>query len=153
MWYTIGMKARSLAGGLAGLLLAAGCATTPESRIRARPELFASFPAETQERIRAGGVAIGFTEDMVRMALGEPDQVLRRETAGGTATIWSYTDSRPVTRYDYIPVTSAARDSRGRLRTYPDWVMADRTIWLDVERLRVEFKDGRVTAMESALPR
>lgn len=150
------MKARfaaGMAGWLAGLLLTAGCATTPASRIRAQPELFASFPAETQEQIRAGRVAIGYTEDMVRMALGAPDRVFRREAASGATIVWSYSDSLPITRYDYVPITHTAHDSRGRLQTYPNWMMVDRTVWHEIERMRLDFRDGRVVAIETETPR
>jgi len=66
-----------------------GCAT-PESRIRKNPELFASFPAEQQDLIKQGKIAVGFDMDAVRLALGAPDRVRERTTNDGTSQIWSY---------------------------------------------------------------
>ena len=70
---------------------AVGC-STPESRIRENPGLFATFPAGVQERVRRGRVAVGFPRPAVRMALGEPDRVFTRTEAGGVVKeVWSYT--------------------------------------------------------------
>jgi len=67
----------------------AGCAT-PASRIKKNPELFASYPAEQQDLIKQGKVAIGFDMDAVRLALGAPDRVRTRTNNDGTSQIWSY---------------------------------------------------------------
>lgn len=72
---------------LLGLL--GGCAT-PESRIRQNPEFFASLPPPAQELIRRGQVDIGFTPDMIRLALGEPDTLTIRTNADGRSEVWHY---------------------------------------------------------------
>ncbi len=77
------------AGLLAGLLLVAGCAT-PEARIQRNPELFSSLSAEDQQTIKEGRVAIGFTPEMTRLALGDPDRVMTRTDASGTSEVWRY---------------------------------------------------------------
>lgn len=46
--------------------------------------------AETQEKIRAGEVAIGFTSEQVTLAKGKPDLVGRRTTASGESEVWTY---------------------------------------------------------------
>jgi len=51
----------------------AGCATTPEDRIAAHRADFASWPAEVQSMVRAGQAGIGFTQEQVLVALGEPE--------------------------------------------------------------------------------
>lgn len=68
----------------------AGCAT-PESRIRANTELFDQLAPEQQQLIREGRVALGFTPDMVRLAVGEPDRRWARTDADGKSEVWSYT--------------------------------------------------------------
>jgi hypothetical protein len=76
-----------------GVLLAlslGGCAT-PEARISRNPELFAALSASDQQTIREGRAAIGFTPDMVRLALGDPDRMAVRTDASGTTEIWRYT--------------------------------------------------------------
>lgn len=71
-------------------LLAAACAG-PEYRIKREPRVFASFPAEAQEKVRAGHVDIGFTPEMVRLAIGPPDRKYKRRTSQGDEEVWAYT--------------------------------------------------------------
>ncbi len=66
-----------------------GCAT-PAARIKKNPELFASYPAEQQDLIKQGKIAVGFDMDAVRLALGAPDRVRTHTTNDGTGQIWSY---------------------------------------------------------------
>lgn len=70
-------------------LVAAGC-SSPQARIKHNPELFASIPAPDQELIKQGRIALGFTPDMVKLALGEPDAVARRIDKAGASEIWRY---------------------------------------------------------------
>jgi hypothetical protein len=77
----------------AALLL--GCASTPDSRIAESQELFDTYSAEVQARLRAGTVAVGDTEDMVYMALGDPDETSLAVEDDGETRMWGYTKSRP----------------------------------------------------------
>ena len=72
------------------LLTLAGCATTPADRIAQHQTVFNAWPAEVQAKIRAGQVAVGFTEEQVRMALGDPERVITRTTAQGVSLVWAY---------------------------------------------------------------
>ena len=80
-----------------GLLLVAllSACSTPQSRIDSNRAVFDKFPAEVQEKIRAGRVDIGFTPEMVRLALGEPARQLTSKTEAGVAEVWIYTDDKP----------------------------------------------------------
>lgn len=82
-------KGASVAVLLAVLGLA-GC-TTPEARIKQNPELFAQLSPTDQETIKQGRVALGFTPEMVKLALGDPDRVTTRTDASGTSEVWRYT--------------------------------------------------------------
>lgn len=73
-----------------GLLLVAGCAT-PEARIKRNPDAFNQLSPGDQQLIREGKVALGFTPEMVKLALGDPDRVFLRTDAAGTSESWSYT--------------------------------------------------------------
>jgi hypothetical protein len=89
------MKRIRLKSGIipALLLLAAGfvgCAT-PEARINKNPELFASLSASDQQTIKEGRVMLGFTPEMVKLALGDPDRVSTKTDASGTSEVWRYT--------------------------------------------------------------
>lgn len=84
------MKNRILALSLAlAALVIAGC-SSPATRIKYNQELFATIPAPEQELIKQGRVALGFTPDMVKLALGEPDLVARRIDKNGTSETWRY---------------------------------------------------------------
>lgn len=134
-----------MAIGVAMLLL--GC-STPESRIKKNPELFASFPADAQETIRRGEVAIGFTTEMVAMALGKPDRIYSRETAGLLLEVWAYTSSYTTTDRERIRVDVKTRDHRGRAVSSSQWVYVDVPKDTEYDRVRIEFSDGKVMAID-----
>ncbi len=85
---------RSLASVVLASLLVAGCAT-PQGRIEKNQSYFDTLSSDAQTKIRAGKVDIGFTRQMVKLALGEPDNVYTRKTEKGTAEIWAYRDKSP----------------------------------------------------------
>jgi outer membrane protein assembly factor BamE (lipoprotein component of BamABCDE complex) len=83
------LKALYIVAAAAALALSFGC-STPETRIRRNPELFAQLSPEQQELIRRGQVAVGFNAEMVRLALGEPDRYTTRSDQDGTSEVWHY---------------------------------------------------------------
>jgi hypothetical protein len=135
------------AAGFVALLLAAGCAT-PERRIAANPALFASFPPSAQQLIRQGRIDIGFSPDMVRMALGGPSRLRERVTAEGRTEVWVYTDI--FYRSEFAPVQTYywTRTRRGHPRLVSDYAWVDVQQRHERELLCVEFRDGKVAAME-----
>ncbi len=60
---------------VAAVLLAAGCVSTQSARIQEKSAVFASLTPRQQQLIKAGRVKVGFTTDMVYLALGKPAQV------------------------------------------------------------------------------
>jgi hypothetical protein len=129
------------------LLLAAGCAT-PAYRIKKNPDLFAAFPPAVQETVRAGRVEVGYTPDMVYIALGRPSRIYARETEAGRTLIWSYAARYRTSSWRPVETLQVYRDSKGRRRTTTD------TTWVDVgrsteyEAVRIEFADNKVKAIE-----
>jgi len=144
------MKSLWPATATALLVFATGCAT-PASRIRRNPDLFASFPAPAQEQIRQGRIDLEFTPDMVRMALGSPDRTYRRTTQTGETLVWAYVAYEIDHRAGNLPHTVVeVRDTRGRTVSRR---IIDNSPWSrerdrEYEALRVEFQDGKVTAIE-----
>lgn len=80
--------------GLLALLVTA-CSTVG-SRIGDQQARFDGYPAAVQQQIRAGQVNVGFTPDMVRMALGKPDDTYIRTTSQGQAEVWGYRNDSPL---------------------------------------------------------
>jgi len=76
-------------------LLTLACASTPESRIDENRSLFDSYPAEVKANIRQGRVDLGYDEGMVRMALGNPDEVFTDTDEYGDTLMWGYVRSTP----------------------------------------------------------
>jgi hypothetical protein len=124
-------------------LLLAGC-SSPSSRIAANREAFATYPAEVQAKIRAGEVAVGFTPEQAKMALGKPDRVYTRTTDTGVSTIWVYRETSAGFGFGlgvagYSGVSSSVGAGAG-VETGSGGAVDD--------RLRVVFTAGRVTAIE-----
>lgn len=129
-------------GGLAAAALIAGCAHTPDSRIQQNAEVFETFPAEVQETIRRGEVEVGYTPEMVYLALGEPDRKVTRRTADEVREIWFY-QGRFLTT-DTIRVN----DQFGRFRPVRPTLYLDRTVEHIYTRARMEFVDGELVSVE-----
>jgi len=130
----------------------AGC-STPASRIRANPGLFATFAPADQELVRKGEIALGFTPDMVRLALGKPDITSQRITSSGTTETWRYQNydhqsAEYTSAYFYSSWGRSFYRSRGRFwgggwdLPYSNWGPPL------TDYLRVTFTDGRVTEIE-----
>jgi hypothetical protein len=75
---------------LSATLLLAAC-STPASRIKNDRAAFDAAPPAIQEKLRAGQVDVGMTPEQARIALGKPDRVLTRRSAGGKEQeVWLY---------------------------------------------------------------
>jgi hypothetical protein len=128
---------------LAALCLA-GC-STPESRIRQNPEVFARLTPAQQDLIRKGQIGIGFDQEMVQLALGEPDQVRTRTDASGVSEIWSYTtyegtDGMILYRGWYHRYYYRGDPLYPYYLSYP--------YRREREHFRVTFRDGKVVSIE-----
>ncbi len=129
-------------GCLVGLSLLVGC-STPQTRIRSNPELFNSLPPGDQELIKQGKVAVGFTGEMVKLAVGEPDRIYTRTDASGRNEVWVYTSysSRGGVMVYYRGFYH--RRHPGMYAYFADY--NDREV---LERYKVSFKDGVVSSIE-----
>ena len=123
---------------VAAVCAALGACSTPSSRIAKDPARFQSYPQQAQTSIRAGKAEVGFTQDMVRMALGAPDRVYRRTTAQGESIVWAYTQRGIETASVFLdPSQNAGGTPQGTIVTQPA-----------EERLRVVFEDGKAVSIE-----
>lgn len=77
------------------LLAFLGCASTQNQRITQNEALFNTYTPTERKLIRMGEVAVGFDQDQVRMALGDPSREATVDTAGGKVVVWEYRELRP----------------------------------------------------------
>lgn len=147
------MKARLLFSvPLLALALAAGCQTV-DSRIKEKPEAFASVDKATQDKIKQGIIELGFTPDLVYLALGKPDQKRELVTAAGHNETWIY--NTYYSRYDGTAMVGYYRQVYydPYLRSYRLYyrpAFADTYSDATEERIRVVFTGGKVTSIEQA---
>jgi len=139
------MKPLIMAVVLGAGLAAAGCASTPASRINSNREVYNSYPMEVQEMIAAGEVAVGFTPEQVRMALGNPDRVATRTDPDGTSEVWIYRDKRSRVGFG-LGVGIGGGGGSTRVGTSVGIGTGGR--YYDDERMRVVIAQGAVTAVE-----
>ena len=127
-----------------------GCQTV-DSRIKEKPEVFASVDKATQDKIKQGIIDLGYTEDMVYLALGAPDQKRESVTAAGRSVTWIY--NTYYERYDGTAFVGYQR------RVYYDQFLRSYRVYYHPayvetyhddkeERIRVVFKDGKATVIE-----
>ncbi|MGJ8654442.1 MAG: hypothetical protein ACSHX8_14370 [Opitutaceae bacterium] len=72
-----------------------GCASTKNQRITQNQAQFNTYTSGEQAMIKAGQVAVGFDQDMTRMALGDPSRETTIDTAGGKQIAWEYREIKP----------------------------------------------------------
>lgn len=126
---------------LAVISLGAGCASSPQSRIKKNQDAFNTYPAAVQAAIQRGEVTAGFTPDQVRLAQGEPDRVLTRTSETGQSEVWIYRERGP-----RVGLGLGLGFGGGNVGTGVGVSTGGRQF--DDERLRVVFTGGRVTAVE-----
>jgi hypothetical protein len=76
------------------IALISGCSTTSQ-RIDASGAEFNRYTAAEKRLIRSGQIAVGFDEDQVRMALGDPSHIKPDTLSSGTRYIWEYQQLQP----------------------------------------------------------
>ena len=131
-----------------------GCESV-DSRIKEKPELFAKLDPETQAKIKQGIIDIGYNEDMVYLALGEPDEKREMITAHGRSLVWIYNtyyeryeDGHYVGYYRDVYFDPFLRSYRLYYhRGFRGVVVQEKD-----ERIRVVFKDGKAAVIEQAKP-
>lgn len=76
-------------------ILVVGCATSKNQRITQNQAQFNNYTSSEQAMIKAGQVAVGFDQDMVRMALGDPSREHTISTTSGKQIAWEYREIKP----------------------------------------------------------
>ncbi|HVU34398.1 MAG TPA: hypothetical protein VHE61_13265 [Opitutaceae bacterium] len=134
---------------LCGVLLLGACSTV-DSRINQKSAVFNSLDPNTQATIKNGDIALGYTPDMVYMALGQPDLKRNRITSGGETETWiyrSYYDG-----YDgpmFVGYHRWFAPYGGFYRFYWEPAPIDYR-GVPQDDIRVTFKNGRVVMIDQA---
>lgn len=132
------MPARFRLTLLCSTALLAAC-SSPTTRIEDRKSVYDSYPPEVQQKLAAGKVDIGYSQEQALIAFGEPRRRFNRTTASGTEEVWSYS-TRTGPSFGFGVGGGSGNVGGGlSLNTYGS--NAD-------EKLRVVFVDGKVTAIE-----
>lgn len=74
---------------LAASFLFAGCDTF-KSRSNEKSEVFDSLSSATQKRLQRGKINVGDSQDLVYIALGNPDEKREVTSADGNQNVWIY---------------------------------------------------------------
>ena len=114
--------------GLATSLLVSGCDTVAV-RVLTNYDTFSKLDPKVRANIVRGRVELGYTPEMVRLALGRPNYSSSATAVKGGYDVWSYTG---------FDVTSNASFDANN----PSYASATPTIFLG----SVTFTDGKVSA-------
>ena len=126
-----------------------GCSSSPDSRIRRNQDLFNTLPSDAQASIRAGQVRVGFTPDMVRLALGEPSRRYTRTTQTGSSDVWAYAGRSSSTSVSF----GLGMGMGGRGPGIGTGIGIGTTMGAGdraSDTARIVFDNGKVTSIESA---
>lgn len=130
-------------------LASMGCGGV-NSRIKKNEHLFATYPLEVQGLIQREQIDVGFTEDQVRMAKGDPSDIsqITRKTPQGREkkiTLWKFRKSVPATHSTSAIAGSGMSSPYG----YPGFGPGpSQPVPMDYTRigLIVEFEQGKVVS-------
>lgn len=111
-----------------------------------------SLSAEERELIEAGEIDLGFTEEMVEVALGEPDRRYVERTPEGETVTWAYHERGGLSGLSLgVGVGTGIGRSSGRGTAYGGGMSVGTGGRLrSEETMRVVFRDGSVVGIERA---
>ena len=96
------LRAVALGLGYFGCLLLVACSTI-DSRIKEKPEAFASLSPQNQALVQAGRIREGMPKTAVYIAWGAPDHVRSGSRNGHPFEAWIYTTIKTIWIWDYSP--------------------------------------------------
>ena len=144
----------------ANLLINTGCESIGiSSRIKENTALFATLTPGQQKRIKGGAIDIGYTRDMVYIALGKPSKIESIDSDQGAVKLWSYRnfvtatsaeaknyDSTRPTQGSSVSLTSAAPNGPSLFSTKQGGPKTELGFSdLPTDTLNIYLLDGKVT--------
>jgi hypothetical protein len=134
---------------LALVALLAGCSTV-DRRIEEKSGVFNALDADTQDQLRQGMVEVGYTPDMVYIALGRPDEKRAIVTTTAREEVWVYSTyfseyvGSTVRYRRYIAMHPRTGQRVVYFEPVRDHLYVDRA----EDRIRITFRDGKVSMIE-----
>ncbi|MEM7394232.1 MAG: hypothetical protein AAF492_17985, partial [Verrucomicrobiota bacterium] len=119
-----------------------------EKRAAKSPILFDKLTRETQRDLKKGNVQLGWSSDMVEVALGKPNRRYLRKTDQGEVIVWAYSGVETKLEKQMVQGTFRFRDKDRRFQTATDNVFVDVNRHIEYDRLRVEIRNDRVVGIE-----
>lgn len=129
-------------------LLGAFACSSVNSRIKEHQAQFNEMPEQTQAQIQNGRIDHGFTEEMVYMAKGKPDDKETLTRDGKQVRVWKYA------KRDYSGNPSSVSTGLSSPFGYPTFGPGAGQPAQNYNRmkyLRVEFENGRVSRWDDEL--
>lgn len=136
---------------LAAAALLLGACSTIESRIQEKSAVFNSLDPVAKDKISHGDIDLGFTPDMVYIALGDPDARRERISSTGSTEEWVY-------RSYYSDYAGSAFMGYRRWYGHHPYGRGYRVYWRPVhydvyrdvpeDNIRVTFQQGRVVMID-----
>lgn len=135
-----------------GVALLLGACSTISSRIEEKAPVFYSLDANTRAKISQGDIDLGFTPDMVYIALGNPDSRRSHLSQNGQTETWiyrSYYEDYQGTQFVGYRRWYTFHPHFG-YRFYWRPVHADLYRTVAEDDIRVTFRDGKVVMIDQA---
>ena len=110
------LKHTGLVAAIALAAVLAGCETGTglAERIREKGPVFAGLTPEQRSKIEQGMVEVGFTADMVYLALGHPRRIEEKTLPEGRVALWSYETLRAPGSMHLLGYNNAGQAGRTR---------------------------------------
>jgi hypothetical protein len=134
-----------------GAVLLLGACSTISSRIEEKAPLFYSLDETTRAKISHGDIDVGYTPDMVYIALGHPDLKRESVSAQGRTEQWIY-------RSYYEDYVGPRYVGFHRWHSYHPYGRFHRVYWAPVytdvyrhsaqDDIRITFREGKVVLID-----
>jgi len=103
-------KVVAMAALVTGMMLA-GCDASSgvAARIQEKSTVFAQLTPEQKKNIEDGAIEMGYTTDMVYMALGKPSKVREKAAPEGTVLMWTFNNYFPTVAVSRLALNDPSR--------------------------------------------
>jgi len=137
---------------LVGAAFLLGACSTVQNRIQEKSAVYNSLDPATRAKLAHGDIEIGYTTDMVYIALGRPDVTRERISTEGRTEQWiyrSYYDDYAGGAYVHYHRWYGYNPYGRFYRMYWEPVYLDNAQYAE-DNIRITFRDGKVIMIDQA---